>query len=436
MRSEMRARLDDGIDQLRRIAEIFLPKGFAGRVEIGHAHADERRRESVLMEPVRVAAAACPADAHGESFFRARRPEETHQRVVFGNAESFVEFLRLHFRPSFGEIVFHAPERRLHGAHHGEKLFLIQAPRFRMDTARLRYDIRSPSAFDHAGIAGRFFVDTPVGHAGNGERRHAHGVHALFRCDARMGCPAAHGAGHLVFSRPLCDQRPRRAVRIEDIAEVNAFRMLPVEMAGTGEARFFLHGENGFHFPVRDHGLFHHCERFHDRRDAGLIVAAENGVPLRAEYAVFQHRFDVPAVLHAVHVRREGDARHAFRRRREYGDEIAALPAGSFPGAVFRHPRADLFQTRFQIIPHRAFIAAGRVDADEIAECLFQSFFLNHTIPPSFSIYLTPEGCGAQRKDGGEQYRRRPLPLRRWCALHQRLLSWFPHGAGAHPSLP
>jgi hypothetical protein len=79
-----------------------------------------------------------------------------------------------------------------------------------------------------------------------------------------------------------------------------------------------------------------HLQYLDDRRDAGLIISAQDGAPIAVENAVPEYRPDPIGRIDRVHVSAEKQGRLVLVSM-ETGIDISRIAADLFPRIVFRH---------------------------------------------------------------------------------------------------
>ena len=131
---------------------------------------------------------------------------------------------------------------------------------------------------------------------------------------------------------------------------------------------------------VRDGAFAQLPQRFKDGRDAGLVVAAEDGRAIGADDAILPDGMDIRTGLHAVHMSRQHDGRSVLLPlcRGEIRDEIAAVATDCLTGLILMDNAAELLKALRQEVADFTLIVRRATDADEFEKLSQHALFINH----------------------------------------------------------
>ena len=246
------------------------------------------------------------------------------------------------------------------------QLAFVVTARLGAQRDRLRDDVGRDAALDDADVGGGLRVDAAETH-----RRDAFGgdldrADAALRRHAGVRLEAVHHELHVIRRGRARHQEAGR-VAVEDEAGPGR-QAAEVEVARAEEPDLLTDRERDLDGPVRHAAVAERVQHLADDRQAGLVVAAEDGPAVAADDVALDDRAHAFTGDDGVHVRRQQQGRGACDRAVDAREEVAGFAADLRAGVVEPRLRPERVQLASQAERDRAFLPGMAVDADEVEE--------------------------------------------------------------------
>ncbi len=231
------------------------------------------------------------------------------------------------------------------------------------------HDVARAAALDGAEVGSRLVVDPSQAHRGDrfggylDRREAALGRHSGVRLEAADGETQAvrTGAAHKqVAGRVAVEDQP-----------LTRTQQAKVEIARALQADFFAYREDDVYRSVRNFLLAQLMKHFADDCASRLVVAAKHGAAVGADNVAVDHRLHAFTRNDGVHVRAQKQRRDVLARGVEMADQVAAVAAYPFGGAVELTAKSRAFEFAQEPERNVAFAAGERVDLDDFEKELF-----------------------------------------------------------------
>ena len=296
-------------------------------MHLTHADGQIDRRNAVRVEHVAIAAATGRHQLRRQTQAAHGGDALLHRRIRVGQPEGGIAAINRHlcrntkFLCGFFKTGFHV--RRL-----GVEFGIAQAARLRQHLDPVGNDIGRHAPVDRAKVRRGFRVDAQQFHPLDRPRRNLNGADAALRCQAGVRRAPVNDRPDSVLGRCLDDDPSDLATGIQhesafglDLAVIEPLRAV--------HADFLANRQHHLQRAVRDTTRLNPANPLENRSDAGLVVAAEDRCPVRADHFTINHRLNVLARRDRVHVAAEHQ-RFGRLVAGQGGDQITRIAPGLF----------------------------------------------------------------------------------------------------------